>query len=61
MAIFVDAGQVAHDRREFDLDSFDVAWGIGARFHGPAFNALRIEVARGREGFRFIFAGSQPF
>ena len=61
MALFVDAGQVARDRRDFDLDLFDVAWGIGARFHGPNFNALRLEVARGREGIRLIFAGSQPF
>jgi hypothetical protein len=61
MALFLDAGQVAHDRRQFDLDSFDVAWGLGARFHGPAFNALRVELARGREGIRLIIAGSQPF
>ena len=61
MALFLDAGQVARDRDQFDLDRFDVAWGIGARFHGPAFNALRVELARGREGIRLIFAGSQPF
>jgi hypothetical protein len=61
MAIFVDAGQVAHDRREFDLNRFDVSWGFGTRFHGAAFNAFRVEVASGREGFRIIFAGSQPF
>ena len=61
MALFLDAGQVARDRRDFDLEQFDVAWGIGARFHGPTYNALRIEVARGREGFRRIFAGSHPF
>ncbi len=61
MALFLDAGQVAAARRDFDLGEFDVAWGIGARFHGPNFNALRFEVARGREGIRLIFAGSQPF
>ncbi len=61
MAIFLDAGQVARDRAQFDLARFDVAWGLGARFHGPAFNALRLEVARGREGIRLIFSGSQPF
>jgi outer membrane protein assembly factor BamA len=61
MALFLDAGQVARDRDQFDLRHFDVAWGIGARFHGPAFNALRVELARGREGIRLIFAGSQPF
>ena len=61
MALFMDAGQVAADRRDFDLGEFDVAWGLGARFHGPYFTALRLEVARGREGIRIIFAGSQPF
>lgn len=61
MALFLDAGQVARDRHDFGIDQFDVAWGIGARFHGPTFNALRIEVARGREGFRLVVAGSQPF
>jgi hypothetical protein len=61
MALFLDAGQVAADRRDFDLSEFDVAWGLGARFHGPHFTALRLEVARGREGIRLIFAGSQPF
>ena len=61
MAIFVDGGQVAPNRTDLSLNEFDVAWGIGARFHGPNFNALRVEVARGREGIRLIFAGSQPF
>jgi hypothetical protein len=61
MALFIDAGQVARDRHDFDVDKFATAWGIGARFHGPTFNALRVEIARGREGIRLIFAGSQPF
>jgi hypothetical protein len=61
MALFVDAGQVARDRRDFDVSAFETAYGIGARFHGPNFNALRIELARGREGMRLIFAGSQAF
>jgi outer membrane protein assembly factor BamA len=61
MALFVDAGQVAGDRHEFRLGDFETAWGIGARFHGPLVTALRIEAARGREGTRLIFAGSQAF
>lgn len=61
MALFLDAGQVAPNRRDFDLAEFETSWGLGARFHGPTFNALRVEVARGREGLRFIFAGSQAF
>ncbi|HUQ88081.1 MAG TPA: hypothetical protein VM096_11010 [Vicinamibacterales bacterium] len=61
MALFLDAGQVAQDRHQFDMNSFDVSWGLGARFHGLNFTALRLEVARGREGTRLIFSGSQPF
>jgi len=61
MAIFLDAGQVAPDRHQFDTKEFDVDWGIGARFHGPNFNAVRVELSRGREGYRMTFAGSQPF
>jgi hypothetical protein len=61
MALFLDAGQVARHHRDFDFSAFETAYGIGARFHGPNFNALRLELARGREGMRLIFAGSQPF
>lgn len=61
MALFVDAGQVAPERSDFDTSRLTTAYGIGARFHGPTFNALRIEVARGREGIRLVVSGSQPF
>ncbi len=61
MALFMDAGQVAADRRDFRAADFETAWGIGARFHGANFNAFRIEAARGREGLRLIFGGSQAF
>lgn len=61
MAVFVDGGQVAADRRQFKLDDFEANWGIGARFHGPLFTALRVEYARGREGQAIIIAGSQIF
>jgi len=61
MALFMDAGQVAADYRDFGAGNFDVAWGLGARFHGPTFNALRVEIASGREGVRLVFSGSQPF
>ena len=61
MALFLDAGQVAPSQHDFDFSTFETAWGLGARFHGPNFNALRIDVARSREGVRFVFAGSQAF
>jgi len=61
MALFVDAGQVAADRRDFRPRDFETSWGLGARFHGPLFTALRVEVARSREGIGLIVAGSQVF
>ena len=61
MALFVDAGQVAPTRHDFDVSAFETSWGLGGRFHGPNFTALRMEIARGREGIRLIFAGSQAF
>lgn len=61
MALFVDSGQVAGDVQQFRFGDFETNWGIGARFHGPLFTALRVEYARGREGRNIVFAGSQIF
>ena len=59
MALFIDAGQVAPDRRDFDLDAVRVAWGIGARFHGPTSTRCASSGARPRRapaGLRRIAA-----
>ena len=61
MAVFMDAGQVAADSKQFHARDFETNWGLGARFHGPTFTALRIEVVRGREGTRLIIGGGQIF
>jgi outer membrane protein assembly factor BamA len=61
MALFFDAGQVATIREQLAVDRFRTSWGIGARFHGPAFSALRIELAHSAEGSRLIFATGGPF
>ncbi|MGE0041849.1 MAG: BamA/TamA family outer membrane protein [Vicinamibacterales bacterium] len=61
MALFVDSGAVAPSLAEIDDQRFYTAWGIGARLHGPAFTALRVELARGRDGWRAVFAAGQPF
>jgi hypothetical protein len=55
MAIFYDAGKVAARRRDLDLDGLHTDWGIGVRFHGPSMTALRIDVAKSREGWGLIF------
>jgi outer membrane translocation and assembly module TamA len=56
MAIFYDAGKVASRRSDLDFDGLKSDVGIGIRFHSPRATALRIELARGNEGLRFIFA-----
>ena len=61
MAVFVDAGQVAREQSELSFSRLETDYGIGARFHGPSFNALRIELAHGREGMRLVFSGNQAF
>ena len=61
MAIFYDAGKVASDRGDLDFNGMKTDWGFGARFHAPAATLLRIEAARGDEGWRLVFTTSAPF
>jgi hypothetical protein len=60
MAVFYDAGKVASRRGDLDFDHLKSNVGIGIRFHGPTTTVLRIEVAKGNEGLRFIFGFSAP-
>jgi hypothetical protein len=61
LALFVDSGQVASSVRNLARDRFETAWGVGARFHGPAFTAFRVELAKSPEGLRMVWASAQPF
>lgn len=61
MAVFTDIGQVAPEHRQLRLSGFERTVGIGARLHGPSFNVLRVEAARGREGWALALAAAQPF
>jgi len=61
MALFIDAGQVTADKHQFRVRDFETSWGIGARIHGPTFTAIRVEVARSRDGLGLVVAGSQVF
>lgn len=60
-AIFFDAGKVTRRRADLDFDGLKHNVGFGLRFHGPATTPLRIEVARGSEGWNLIFAGNAAF
>jgi hypothetical protein len=61
MAIFYDTGKVTASRDELDFDGLKSNWGLGVRFHGSVATPLRIEVAKGSEGWHLVFAGSAAF
>jgi hypothetical protein len=61
MAIFYDAGKVAARREDLDFNDLQTDWGIGARFHAARSTVLRIEMARGSEGWNLVFATSAAF
>jgi hypothetical protein len=61
MALFVDSGRVAPERRDLDFDDLKTAYGIGFRVHGPNFTPFRLDVAHGDEGFRVHVTGGIAF
>jgi hypothetical protein len=61
IAVFYDAGKVTARRQDLDFNSLKSDWGVGARFHGTTTTVLRIEAARGTEGWRLVVATSNAF
>ena len=61
LALFADTGMVAPRFDAVTTSRVVSDYGIGVRFHGPATTPLRVELARGREGMRIIFAASSAF
>ena len=61
MALFYDAGKVTRDRGDLDFNGLESNWGIGARFHGPTATVLRIEAARGSDGWHLVFSTNAAF
>ena len=61
MAVFYDAGKVADRRSDLDFNGTRSNWGVGARFHGLTVTPLRLEIAKGSEGWALIFSASPPF
>jgi len=58
MALFYDTGKVAPRWDDLSLKGLKSDVGIGIRFHGPVATPLRIELAKGSEGFNLVFGGS---
>jgi hypothetical protein len=61
MAVFYDTGRVAPRLDQMKLNDLFYDVGIGFRFHGPAATPLRIELAKGSEGFALVLAAAQAF
>ena len=61
LALFVDAGNVGRHWDDILNSRFRKDVGIGVRFHAPAATALRVEVARGDEGFHLVFTSGAAF
>ena len=61
MAIFYDAGIVKPQFRQLTLDGMKSDVGVGIRFHSPFATPLRIDLARGSEGFNLVFSGGAAF
>jgi outer membrane translocation and assembly module TamA len=61
LALFFDAGKVTDRRRDLDFEGLKTDWGIGVRFHGPTSTVLRIEGARGSDGWRLVVSTNAAF
>jgi hypothetical protein len=61
MAIFYDTGKVASHWDGLSLDGMKSDVGLGARFHSPVATPLRIEIARGSDGWKLVFSGDAAF
>jgi Omp85 superfamily domain len=61
LAIFYDTGKVTPRFDDISFKGLKSDVGIGIRFHSPVATPLRIELARGSEGMRVVFAGSAAF
>lgn len=60
-AIFFDAGKVTERRQDLNFDHLHHDWGFGVRFHGPMATPLRLEYARGSEGYNIVISGAAAF
>ncbi len=61
MALFYDAGRVAARRQDLTAAPLKNDYGVGFRVHGAVATPLRIEIARGNEGFALVFSSKASF
>ena len=61
LAFFYDTGKVAPTTGDLDFYNMKDDFGVGVRFHGPFATPLRVELAKGREGYNVVFSSSAVF
>lgn len=61
VALFADAGAAASRRRDFRTGAARTDVGVGLRFHTLSSTVLRLDLARGSEGWRFVFTNAAAF
>lgn len=61
MALFADAGKVVPQKSDIDFSNLDYSGGIGFRFRFAGAVVSRIDLAGGREGFRFMWTFSDIY
>jgi hypothetical protein len=62
MTVFMDAGKVFRDWKDFNFDGMHAGYGFGLRIHAPEEGfVLRMDVGRSVEGFRFHISGGPAF
>jgi hypothetical protein len=60
-AVFYDTGKVVGDTNDLDLKALKHDAGFGFRFHGPFSTPLRIDLAKGSDGFHIVWAAAAVF
>jgi hypothetical protein len=61
LALFYDAGKVTPHRADLNFSDLKQNAGIGLRLHGPSLTVIRIELAKGSEGWNTVFSSSAAF
>ncbi len=61
MALFYDTGKVTSRRADLSFSGLEHNAGIGLRLHGPSLTVIRIELAKGSEGWNTVFSSSAAF
>ena len=60
-AVFYDAGKVTAHTSDLDFNGLRSNFGFGVRFHSPFTTPLRIDLAKGREGYVLVFSNTAVF